>query len=184
VRRRNWRPDWGQTPFLCILKKWGLSPVLLCLALAGAAHAQERTIELGGETIRYTLRADPTDGGALATARALARDLVAGDIEAASKLSNAPRHRYAVLHAYRDWVGPKAFERVYAQYFSPRSKVVAEITVAGHSLLVWRLDGSDRLAGQFYAQVGDRYLIDDVPSAERGRLRQLLDAYRDGKLGD
>ena len=73
---------------------------------------------------------------------------------------------------------------MYAQYFSPRSKVVAEIDIGRHSLLVWRLDGSDRLAGQFYVEVGDRYLFDDVPSAERARLRQLLDAYRAGKLGD
>lgn len=157
--------------------------MLFCL-LAGAAHAQERTIELGGETIRYTLRADPTDGGAIATSRKLAQDLVAGDIEAAANLSNAPRHRLAVLRAYRDWVGPKEFERVYAQYFSPRSKVVAEISVGRYSLLVWRLDGSDRLAGQFYVEIGDRYLFDDVPSAERGQLRRLLQAYRDGKLGD
>ena len=165
------------------LKKRGLTPVFLlfCLAL-GAAHAQERTIELGGETIRYTLRADPAGGGALETARKLAQDLVAGDIEAAAKLSNAPRHRYAVLRDYRDWVGPEEFKRVYAQYFSPRSKVVAEIDIGRHSLLVWRLDGSDRLAGQFYVEVGDRFLFDDVPSAERGQLRQLLDAYREGRL--
>ena len=176
------RHSWGQTPIF--EKNRGLSPVffILCLALAAAAHAQERTIELGGETIRYTLRADPADGGALATARKLASDLVAGDIEAAAKLSNAPRHRYAVLRAYRDWVGADEFKRVYAQYFSPRSKVVAEIDIERHCLLIWRLDGSDRLAGQFYVAVGDRYLFDDVPSAERGRLRQLLDAYRAGKL--
>ena len=176
------RRNWGQTPIS--FRNRGLSPVfpiLFCL-LAGAAHAQERTIELGVETIRYSLRADPVDGGALATARHLARALVAGDIEAASLLSNAPRHRYGVLHAYRDWVGAKEFERVYAQYFSPRSKVVAEITIGRHCLLVWRLDGSDRLAGQFYAEVGDRYLLDDVPSAMRGQLRLLLEAYREGRL--
>jgi hypothetical protein len=173
--------NWGQTPFFRIAKRWGLSPVLLCLAL-GAAHAQERTIELGGETIRYTLRADPTDGGALATARELARDLTAGDIEAAAKLSNAPQHRYEVLRDYRDWVGAEEFKRVYAQYFAPGSRAVAEISIGPNHLLVWKLDGTDRLAGQFYAEIGGRFLLDDVPSAERGRLRQLLDAYRAGLL--
>lgn len=180
--RRNRGLNRGQTPFFRISKKWGLTPVFLLFFLASATHAQERTIELGGETIRYTLHADPAGGGAIETARKLAQDLVAGDIEAAAKLSNAPRHRYAVLRSYRDWVGPEEFKRVYALYFSPRSKVVAEISVGSNSLLVWRLDGSDRLAGQFYVEVGDRYLFDDVPSAERGQLRRLLDAYRDGRL--
>ena len=82
-----------------VFGKRGLTPILsillFCLCV-GAAQAQERSIELGGETIRYTLRADPTDGGALATARELARDLAAGDIEAAALLSNAPKHRYEV----------------------------------------------------------------------------------------
>ena len=165
-------------------RNWGLTPVFLLFCLAGVAHAQERTVELGGETIRYTLRADPADGGALETARKLATDLVAGDIEAAAKLSNAPRHRYDVLRAYRDWVGPDEFKRVYAQYFSPRSKVVAKIDIGRYCLLIWRLDGADRLAGQFYVEIGDRYLFDDVPSAERGQLRLLLDAYREGKLSD
>jgi hypothetical protein len=167
-------------------KKWGRSPVflILCLALTGAAHAQERTVELGGETVRYTLRLNPADGGALDTARALARALVGGDIEAAAKLSNAPERRYELLRAYRDWVGPEEFKRVYAQYFSPRSRVEAEIAIGSRRLLVWRIDGSDRLAGQFYDEVGDRYFLDDVPSADRGRLRRLLEAYRQGKLGD
>jgi len=61
---------------------------------------------------------------------------------------------------------------------------VAEIDIGRHCLLVWRLDGSDHLAGQFYVEIGDRCLFDDVPSAERGQLRQLLDAYRKGKLGN
>jgi len=183
VPRRS-RRNWGQTPFFCILKKWGLSPVFLFCLLAGSAHAQEHTIELGGETLRYTLRADPGDGGALATARELARDLAAGDIKAASMLSNAPERRYEVLREYRDWVGPDEFKRVYAQYFSPRSRVVAEIGIEHHRLLVWRLDGSDHLAGQFYAEIGGRFLLDDVPGVERARLRRLLEAYREGKLGD
>jgi len=177
VPRRNW----GQTPFS---RKWGLTPVFLCCLLAATAHAQERSIELGGETIRYSLRADPAGGGALATARELARDLAAGDIEAAARLSNAPERRYEVLRDYRDWVGASEFKRVYAQYFSPRSRVVAEIDIGRHHLLVWKLDGSHRLAGQFYAEVGDRFLLDDVPGAERARLRRLLEAYRAGKLGD
>ena len=85
---------------------------------------------------------------------------------------------------YRDWVGASEFKRVYTQYFSPRSRVVAEIVIGRHRLLVWKLDGSDHLAGQFYAEVGDRFLLDDVPGAERARLRHLLEAYRAGKLGN
>jgi len=178
------RRNWGQTPFFCILKKWGLSPFFLFCLLAGSAQAQERSIELGGETLRYSMRADPADGGALATARELARDLAAGDIEAAARLSNAPKRRYEVLREYRDWVGPEEFKRVYARYFSPRSRAVAEIGIGRHRLLVWRLDGGDHLAGQFYVEVGDRYQLDDVPGIERGQLRRLLEAYRAGKLGD
>ncbi|MFZ1908446.1 MAG: hypothetical protein WAU52_05115, partial [Burkholderiales bacterium] len=120
----------------------------------------------------------------LATARELARDLAAGDIEAAALLSNAPKRRYEVLREYRDWVGADEFKRVYAQYFSPRSRVVAEIGIGRRRLLIWRLDGGDHLAGQFYAEIGGRFLLDDVPGAERGRLRRLLEAYRAGKLVD
>jgi len=167
-----------------VFGKRGLTPILLFCLCVGAAHAQERSIDLDGVTIRYTLRADPADGGALATARELARDLAAGDIKAASMLSNAPERRYEVLREYRDWVGPDEFKRVYAQYFSPRSRVVAEIGIEHHRLLVWRLDGSDHLAGQFYAEIGGRFLLDDVPGVERARLRRLLEAYREGKLGD
>lgn len=178
------RHNWGQTPISG--RNRGLSPVflILCFALIGAAHAQERSIELGGETLHYSMRADPADGGALATARELARDLAAGDIKAAAMLSNAPQRRYEVLREYRDWVGPDEFKRVYAQYFSPRSRVVAEISIGRHCLLVWKLDGTDHLAGQFYAEIGGRYWLDDVPGVERARLRRLLEAYREGKLGD
>jgi hypothetical protein len=178
VPRRNW----GQTPIS--ERNRGLSPgfLILCFALIGAAHAQERSIELGGETLRYSMRADPADGGALATSRELARDLTAGDIKAASMLSNAPQRRYEVLREYRDWVGPDEFKRVYAQYFSPRSRVVAEISIGRHYLLVWKLDDGEHYAGQFYAEIGGRFLLDDVPGVERGRLRRLLEAYRAGKL--
>ena len=62
--------------------------------------------------------------------------------------------------------------------------MVAEIGIGRHRLLVWRLDGSDHLAGQFYVEMGNRYLLDDVPGTERGQLRRLLDAYRAGKLRD
>ncbi|MGA8006335.1 MAG: hypothetical protein WCA17_09560, partial [Burkholderiales bacterium] len=110
--------------------------------------------------------------------------LTAGDIKAASMLSNAPQRRYEVLREYRDWVGPGEFKRVYAQYFSPRSRVVAEISIGQHCLLVWKLDGSDHLAGQFYAEIGGKFWLDDVPGVERARLRRLLEAYREGKLDD
>ena len=60
--------------------------------------------------------------------------------------------------------------------------MVAEISIGKKHLLVWKLDGGEHLAGQFYAEVGGRFLLDDVPSAERGRLRRLLEAYRAGML--
>ncbi len=165
-------------------RNWGLTPVFLFCVLTAPAQAQERSIALGGETIRYSLRAEPADGGALATARELARNLTAGDIKAAALLSNAPARRYEVLREYRDWVGPDEFKRVYAQYFSPRSRAVAEISIGRHCLLVWKLDGTDHFAGQFYAEIGGRFLLDDVPGIERARLRRLLEAYRAGKLGE
>jgi hypothetical protein len=173
--------------------------VLLALCLAGPALAQSaesRTLEIdGGRQVAYTLRTFPADAhlrvpaaelapdSALNAARLLNLHLSTGDIEEAALLSNAPRRRFEVLHEYRESVGEEAFKRVFAQYFSPENRLVAEIAIDAHRLLIWDLrEGAMRIAGQFFVEVEGRYLVDDVPNATRAQLRVLLEAYRAGKI--
>jgi hypothetical protein len=109
--------------------KWGLSLFLV----AAAAFAQ------GNEPAAV----DPgSAGSAYGTAKLLLKHLAAGDIEAAARLSNAPRERYELLRDYRAKLGEEEFKRVF-----------------------------------FEIEEG-KFLIDDVPSEERSRLRQALDSYR------
>jgi hypothetical protein len=61
--------------------------------------------------------------------------------------------------------------------------------IGEHSLLVWELKTaaqsgaeSSFIAGQYFANIEGRYFIDDVPNAERTRLRSVLEAYRAGKI--
>ena len=74
------------------------------------------------------------------------------------------------------------FRQVYAEYFRPANRVVAELSTGEHSLLVWYLHESNRYAGQYYVRVEGKTLLDDVPSPERARLRRLLEAIRAGRL--
>jgi hypothetical protein len=59
---------------------------------------------------------------------------------------------------------------------------VAEVIMGTHSLLVWHLRDGDRYAGQYYARVEGKVLMDDVPSEARFRLRRVLEAIRAGKM--
>ena len=175
------------------------------LLLAGPLHAQteeSRTLELdGGGRVTYTLRTHPADAhaarpagelaptSALDAAKLLNLHLSAGDIEEAALLSNAPRRRFEVLRDYRESVGEDEFKRVFAEYFFPENRLLAEIAIDRHRLLVWELKGdakadsaSSRLAGQYFVEVEGRYLIDDVPNDQRTRLRWILEAYRSGRL--
>jgi hypothetical protein len=149
------------------------------------AQAEERVLELkDGEIVHYKLldtSATP-EASARQTANRVLRHLVDGDIEQAALLSNAPRRRYEVLREYRDSVGEEEFKRVFGRYFAPDNKLVAEVALGEHRLLVWDLgEAGHRLAGQYYVEVEGKFLMDDVPSEKRTQLRRLLEAYRTGK---
>jgi hypothetical protein len=117
------------------------------------------------------------------------RHLADGDLEAAAALSNAPQRRFEVLRDYRDAVGEEEFKRLFGRYFRPENRLIAEVALGRHRLLVWDLgEAGHRLAGQFYVEVDGRFLMDDVPSRERSALRRVLEDYRQdyrsGKLKD
>ena len=166
---------------------------------AAPLHAQteaSRALELdAGGRVAYTLRTHPADAhlarpagelapnSALNTAKLLNLHLSSGDIEEAALLSNAPRRRFEVLREYRDAVGEEEFKRVFAQYFYPENRLLAEIAIGNHRLLIWNLkDGGSRIAGQYFVEIEGRYLVDDVPNDTRTSLRWVLEAYRSGKL--
>ena len=140
-----------------------IAAALLALAFAGAAAAQSgesRTLELdGGVAVTYTLRTHPPKAhllvppatlapdSALNAARLLNLHLSTGDIEEAALLSNSPRRRFEVLSEYRASVGENEFKRVFAQYFAPQNRLVAEIAIDRHRLLIWDLrEGAVRIA--------------------------------------
>jgi hypothetical protein len=187
----------------------GRSPILAAafaaLSFCAVVHAQDaatRTLVLeGGERVTYTLRTHPPDAhtlkptdefvrtSALATAKLLNLHLSDGNIEEAALLSNSPRRRFEVLREYRDAVGADAFKRVYAQYLLPENRLLADVAIGKHSLLVWELKSaaqsgaeSSFIAGQYFAEIEGRYFIDDVPNADRSKLRWVLEAYRTGKI--
>ena len=160
---------------------WGLALLLACAA--AAARGEERSLEIApGKTIRYSL-VGGGDASAKPTAEKLLRHLAEGDIEAASRLSNAPHRRYEELARYRDAVGESEFKRVYSQFFAPANRVVAEVAIGAHRLLIWDLgEAGHRLDGQYYVQAEGRFLMDEVPGEMRSRLRRVLEAYRSGAL--
>ena len=180
--------------------------VLAGLLVAQAGLAQDtvreepRILEQdGGARVEYTLRVHPAGahlpqaGAALApdsalnTAKLLNLHLSTGDLDEAAGLSNSPRRRFEVLRDYRDSVGIEEFKRVFAQYLQPENRLVAEVVIGTHRLLVWELKDAvpgkaPHLAGQYFVDVEGRTLVDDVPSETRTRLRRVLEAYRAGKL--
>jgi hypothetical protein len=177
-----------------------LAAALLACAQATLAQGEAaRTLELDdGVKIAYTLRTYPPDAhlldpaaelkptSALATAKLLNRYLVAGDLVEAATLSNAPKRRFEVFRDYRDSVGPEEFKRIFAQYFDPANRLLAEVSIGPHALLIWQMgDATERpgrLAGQYFKEIEGRWLLDDVSSAPRSSLRRVLEAYRTGRL--
>jgi len=151
--------------------RWGLALLFACAGAVAQVDAIQYRLVQGAE------------GSARSTAEKLLRHLAEGDIEAASKLSNAPRRRYEELARYRDAVGEAEFKRVYARYFQPANPLVAEIAIGAHRLLIWNLgEAGGHLAGQYYVEAEGRFLMDDVPGETRSSLRRVLEAYRAGKL--
>jgi len=138
---------------------------LLCAA--SPALAQQRLLEPG----------DP--GSARPIALQVLRHLAEGNLEAAAAISNAPARRLEVLRSYRDRVGEEEFKRVYASYFEPQNRVVAEVAVGPRRLIVWELGGAGYgIAGQIFIEADGRFVMDDVPSRERSEIRDLLKKYR------
>lgn len=176
-------------------RKW--RPAALGLLFAALAHGQpltEHSVELDGETLQYSVRAfpqgaqqvdataEPEPTSALNTAKLLSLYLTAGKVEEAALLSTAPRRRFEILLDYKTAVGEEDFKQVYTQYFLPQNRLLAEIVMGPHSLLVWHLRDSNAYAGQYYVQVEGKVLMDDAPSLERFRLRRILEAVRAGKI--
>ncbi len=178
------------------MRRWFAAALALAASMAFAADESVRTLVVDGEPIVYTLHRHPpgahlTEASAplapdtpLNAFRLLNRHLVAGDIEEAALLSNEPKRRFVVLREYRDAVGEEPFRKVFQRYFLPENRLVAEARIGGHSLLVWRLADEKHLAGQYYMQVENRWLMDDVPSAVRLQLRRVLDSFRATDGGD
>jgi hypothetical protein len=168
---------------------WLFSPLLQ------GQTEETRTLKVeGGADIAYVIREYPADAflarpskdlaptSALDTARLLNLHLTTGDLEEAALLSNAPRRRFEELRNFQEAHGEDEFKRVFAEYFAPENRLVAEIVIGPHSLLVWDQKRASRIAGQFFVTVDGRCFVDDVPSDTRTRLRWILEAYRNGKL--
>jgi hypothetical protein len=154
--------------------------LILLAGLALPAAAQEQVLRLpSGEELRYEFVQPGTPWSARDTAFAFLRYLAQGEIEAAASLSNAPQQRLEVLRAYQRSVGEAEFKRLYGRYFAPENRLLAEAAIGNHRLLVWDLgEANNYLAGQFFVQADGRFLLNDVPSAERQNLQRLLEAYR------
>ena len=176
---------------------WGPSLFFLLMACAPAqARAEEhRVLELeNGERIRYMLSTHAADAhlldaettlqprSALNTAKMVTRYLAEGKIEEASLLSNAPKARFARLRESFEGWSDADFRRAYGRYFDTENRIVGEVAIDGHRLLIWHLKDTDYLAAFFLVEIEDRLLIDDVPNETRANLRRVLQAYRDGKV--
>lgn len=169
---------------------------LLSTAALHAQTEETRTLQIeSGASVAYVLRTHSADAhlaqpdknlapaSALDTARLLNLYLSAGDIEEAAMLSNSPRRRFEVLRDYRESVGEEEFRRVFSQYFTRENKLIGEIAIDKHRLLIWDLkQGATQIAGQYFVEVDGRYMIDDVPNDVRTQLRWVLEAYRSGKI--
>ena len=189
--------EMGTYPIFNWAKKWGPSLffLLLCCAYAQVRAQEQRTLELeDGGRVSYALLLYPAnahlmDGNAalqpssaLNTAKLVTRYLSEGRIEDASLLSNAPKARYARLRESFEGWSEADFKHAYGRYFDPENRIVGEIAIDSHRLLIWHLQDTDYLAAFFLVEIEGRLLIDDVPNETRANLRRVLQAYRDGKV--
>jgi len=149
-------------------------PCLLLGACAGLGPLENRN----GALPTSRVIEDPSES-AQPVALQVLRHLAAGEIAEAAQLSNAPQRRHQVLLDYLASVGEEEFKRVYGEYLLPENRVMVEIAIGPRRLIVWRLaSAGDRLAAQYYVETVGRFLMDDVPSAERRQLARILEAYR------
>ena len=161
--------------------KQGLT--LFLLAWSVAAGGSERVLDLGGgQVLKYEVVDPGSRASAAEAGREILRLLAAGEIIKAAERSNAPKQRLEVFREFRARVGDEEFRRVFAQYLGPGNKLMVEVALGRHRLLIWKLgDAADHLAGQYYLESDGRFLMDDVPSPERSNLRKILDSYRTPK---
>lgn len=175
-----------------VVGRWWSVPVLAAFASLGLAQPlTEREVDLDGETVRYSIRgsasgAHPQDAAAssrvLNAALAINRLLAAGRLEDAALRSNAPRRRFEVLTDYQRSVGADEFKRVFGEYSDPGNRLVAEVVIGRHSLLVWQLRESKHYAGQYYVEIEGTVYLDDAPGVARARLRRILEGIRSGAI--
>ena len=165
------------------------------IACAPVARADEqRVLELeNGDRVGYALRIHPEGAhlfdasaqlaptSALNTAKLLTRYLAEGRIEDAALLSNAPKARFERLRESFEGWSDGDFKRTYGRYFAPENRIVGEVSIDAHRLVMWYLNDADHLTGFFLVEIDGKTLLDDVPSAARATLRRVLDAYRAGR---
>jgi hypothetical protein len=151
--------------------KFAAGALITVAILAACAGAPSHELPAYREVLDSAESAQPT-------AQLLLRHLAAGEIDAAAALSNAPERRAQVLRDYRASVGDAEFRRIFAEY--AKRRVVREIALGERRLLMWDLD--TQLGAQYFVRAGNRFLLDDVPSAERTELRRVLLAYRQGRI--
>jgi hypothetical protein len=153
--------------------------LVLALLAAATGHAEERSVRMpDGSAIAYRV-VGPGEESAQPVALQILAHLAAGRIDEAAGLSNEPGRRTEVLRDYFARVGETEFRRVYAQYLQPPNRVIAEIAIGSHRLLIWDLQSlGHRLAGQYYLETGGRFLMDDRPGPERFALQQVLEQQR------
>ncbi|HSU78129.1 MAG TPA: hypothetical protein VLI89_13705 [Burkholderiales bacterium] len=151
--------------------KFGVRAAIFSALLAGCAVEPPRELPAYREVVDAADSARPT-------AERLLQHLAAGEIDDAAALSNAPGERAELLRAYRDRVGESEFRRVFAEYAA--KPAVREFAIGERRLLLWDLAGP--LGAQYFVRSGERFVLDDVPSAERSELRRVLAAYRAGRL--
>jgi hypothetical protein len=166
-----------------------LAACVAALARAG----EERTLEVAGERLEYTLLAvaptahliDPAQPlaptSAINTAKLLHRHLAEGNLEEAALLSNAPKARFAILReSFEGWT-PEDFRNAYDRYFQKQNRIIAEVVMGRHRLVMWQLDDVGYIAGYIFVDVEGKVLLDDVPGPERDRIRRVLQAFRAGQ---
>lgn len=169
-----------------------LAALVACTPVAWAD--EQRVLELeNGDRVGYALRIHPEGAhlfdasaplaptSALNTAKLLTRHLAEGRIEDAALLSNAPKARFERLRESFEGWSDGDFKRTYGRYFAPENRIVGEVSIDAHRLVMWYLRDTDHLTGFFLVEIDGKTLLDDVPNRTRSTLHRVLEAYRSGK---
>jgi hypothetical protein len=181
--------------------RWGAA-LLLALALALAplwASSEERFLLLqldSGQSLGFRLLNHPPDAhlleaekpleprSALETAKLVTRYLSEGRVEDAAQLSNYPKARYERMRESFEGWSEEDFRNTYGRYFASENRIVAEVAIGDHRLLLWHLKEIDHMAAFYLVNIEGRLLMDDVPNPTRTNLRRVLEAYRSGKISE